>query len=344
MKLFRDFNIVLAALAAAISVPAGSDASVPSGKTDINIRPVVQMEGAAEVWLHGGIESWDGDITYKIGFPVTLYDGTVFEGYFPFSELKFPIDTVFSTITMNSVFRDKFLLDATLKKNLSSPDSNMEDRDWITESDTNRLDVYSESKITDLNAWIIDVDLGYKVLRKPQGWLAGGIGYMYQYFDFETAVIRQWSPSGLDGFDYTGDGTVSLNYEAKFYMPYFLISGQYNPVPKIFINGKIAISPKVEVKDRDQHILRYKENIGDMDGHGVMISLNTRYDLNQRWFLTAGFTHTYIDVDGDMDASFYGIYDHTVTEELTSDQTSVYLTAGYRFGPMPNENGDKNKL
>jgi len=39
-------------------------------------------------------------------------------------------------------------------------------------------------------------------------------------------------------------------------------------------------------------------------------------------FISGGITH----------ASFGGVYDHTVKEELNSSQTSLYVTIGFRFG------------
>ncbi|MBM3163018.1 MAG: hypothetical protein FJZ79_06825 [Chlorobi bacterium] len=40
-----------------------------------------------------GAEWMGGHTTYRIGYPVTIIGGPTEEGYFPFSELKWPLDT-----------------------------------------------------------------------------------------------------------------------------------------------------------------------------------------------------------------------------------------------------------
>ncbi len=336
MNIFRCFTTGLATVTILISGNALAGTAVQSSRSDINVKPVVTVEGEAEVWLHAGVESWAGDITYQIGYPIAWADGTRETGYFPFSELKFPLDCVFGTIAMSAVFHDKFILNGSLKKNVSDPDSNMEDRDWITATNPDRLDVYSESYIGDFSATIIDADFEYKFLQKPKGWLAGGVGFLYQHFQYDTSIIQQWSPSGLSGFDYTGDGiTTSISYEATFRIPYMVISGQLSPTPKFHLNGRIAYSPYAYGEDNDRHVLRFKENNGDLDGSALMLSVAAQFDFSPHWFMTAGADLTAIDMSGDMDSTFYGVYNHTVTEELESTQTAVFLTAGYRFGPTP---------
>ena len=68
------------------------------------------------------------------------------------------------------------------------------------------------------------------------------------------------------------------------------------------------------------------------DGTATMASVEAEYCINQYLFVNGGFDYTYFEADGDMDATFYGIYDHTVAEEIDSSQTSVYATFGVRLG------------
>ncbi|GAB4333393.1 MAG: hypothetical protein Kow0089_02030 [Desulfobulbaceae bacterium] len=288
--------------------------------------------GGMGMWMDAGVESWSGDITYRIGYPVTDAWGYRYDGYFPFSELEFPLDAEFGVVKGGIVVAEKYLLGIQVKKNLNDPDDDMEDRDWITESDPSRLDIYSNSTVSDFSAFVIDVDASYRFINNEQVRLAAGIGYMYQDFEYDTVVQRQWSPSGLEGFDYVGDGTVSLIYEVDCEIPYVLLSGQFNLLPNLKINGRFAFAPWVDVDDRDQHLLRSKVNEGDMSGTAFMVSADLQYDFTPQLFATAGFNHTYIDVDGDMDAAFYGVYDHTVAEELESNQYAGYVTVGFRFG------------
>lgn len=307
--------------------------SVQPAPTSITAQPVQEVHGAPEFQVHAGIEAWSGENTYKIGFPVTDVFGNHYDGYFPFSELKFPLDVYFGVVKVNAVVRDRFVFDALVKKNISDPDDYMEDRDWITESDPGRLDIYSNSEVTGFDGFVFDVDLGYKVFAGNKGWLAAGAGYMYQDFKYDTALVSQWSPSGLSGFDYAGDGTLSIAYDVNYRIPYFLLSGQMMLSPCFKFNARFAYSPWVSAENTDQHVLRSKVNRGDLDGDAIILAIDGLYDFSQHWFMTAGLSHTSIEADGDMSASFSGYYDHTVTEELESDQTALYLTIGYRFGP-----------
>lgn len=288
--------------------------------------------GGFQFSMDAGVEAWGGDITYQIGFPVTDAYGYTYNGYFPFSELSFPLDATFGVVEAEAVILNKYVIGLTLKKNVTDPDDYMEDRDWITDSDPQRLDVYSDSEVTDFSAFIVDVDLSYRVFVNDRISLAAGFGYMYQDFEYDTAVRRQWSPSGYMGFDYIGDGTTSLIYEVDFEMPYLLFEGQFNIIPALKLNGRIAYAPWVDVDNTDQHLLRSKVNTGNLSGYAFMTSIEAEYDFTPQFFMMGGLDYTFVDVDGDMDASFYGIYDHTVAEELESNQTSLFAKIGFRFG------------
>lgn len=287
---------------------------------------------STEFWIHGGVEAWAGEITYRIGYPVTEASGQRYYGYFPFSELEFPLDAAFGVVKAGAVLGNRVVINAQIKTNVSDPDDDMIDRDWTSSSYPWRLDIYSKSEVTGFDALVLDGDVSYKVFDSSILWLAVGAGYMYEDFEYETALKRQWSPSGLPGNDYFGDGRTTLIYEVESNMPYLLVRAKFNIIEKLKINARLGFAPWVEVEDRDQHLLRDKVSVGEMDGSAVMVSVDTQYDFTPQLFVTGGLSHTYIDVDGDMEASFNGVYDHTVEEELTSRQTSVFLTVGFRFG------------
>jgi len=287
--------------------------------------------GGFEFSMDAGVEAWGGDVTYQIGYPASDARGT-YNGYFPFSELSFPLDAVFGVVDVEAVIINKYVLGLKVKKNVSDPNDNMEDRDWITVSDPYQLDIYSESKITDFSAFVLDVDVSYRFLNNDKVVLAAGVGYMHQDFEYTTALIRQWSPSGYRGYDFVGDGGTSLIYEVDFNMPYLMVDGRFNIIPALRVNGRFAFAPWMKVEDKDQHLLRSKVNTGDLDGSAIMLSAEAEYDFTPQLFVTAGLDYTYITADGDMDAAFYGVYDHTVSEEIESNQASLYATIGFRFG------------
>lgn len=312
--------------------------------TSLNLRPVVKVEGEIETWLNMGVEQMSGHTTYQIGFPVVVGGGVGMDGYFPFSELEFPLDATFATAHLLGIYDDRWVFNVTAKRSITDPDGTMKDRDWITPDNPSQLDVYSESTITNFDGVIIDLDVSHKLTDNSWGWFAGGVGFMYEKFDYSTAVIHQYSPSGYSGADYVGDGRDSILYEVSYYMPYLLGSIHLTPSEKFVLDARVGYSPYVKAEDRDQHLLGYKENTGDMEGWAATASVSASYYFTPYWFATAGINHTTIEVEGDMDASFFDVYNHTVTEEAQSSQTSGFLTAGYRFGPFPQNNGEKHDM
>ncbi|HER62952.1 MAG TPA: hypothetical protein ENO11_03140, partial [Desulfobacteraceae bacterium] len=130
--------IVLSALMV-LGVPEFSNAVAAAG----DARMVDGRHGGTQFWMHGGVESWTGDITYRIGFPVIEASGEQYAGYFPFSELEFPLDAIFGTIKAGAVLGDKLVVNAQVKKNITEPDDEMVDRDWTSSSYPWRLDIYS---------------------------------------------------------------------------------------------------------------------------------------------------------------------------------------------------------
>ncbi|MDH3348042.1 MAG: omptin family outer membrane protease [Desulfobulbaceae bacterium] len=311
--------------------------------TSLNLRPVVKVEGQIQTWLNVGMETMTGHTTYQIGYPAVDRNGLGQDGYFPFSELEFPLDTTYATAHLLGIYDDRWVFNVTAKKNITDQDDDMIDKDWLTASNPSQLDVYSDSNVTSFDGLIVDVDLSHKLVDKSWGWMAGGVGFMYEKFDYATALKTQYSPSGYPGVYFEGANYDTLLYEVSYYMPYLLGSIHLEPSQKFTLDARLGYAPYVKAEDRDQHLLRYKENTGDMEGWAATASVSASYYFTPYWFAAAGLNHTTIDVEGDMSASFYGVYDHTVTEKATSSQTSAFLTAGYRFGPFTQENGEKHE-
>ena len=289
---------------------------------------------AAEFEISAGVGMLNGDTTYRIGYPVHWVNFGTDEGYFPFSELKFPLDVYMGSVEGSIGFAEKWKVSLGVKKNITDDAGDMEDSDWITESDPGRLDVYSTSE-TDLDALILDINLQYKYYQTSNWSNFVGLGYLRQNFDFECRIKRQYSPSGLPGYDYVGDGSVGIKYEITYNIPYIEVGAQYKFTDKISLDASLGYSPIVTVEDEDQHLLRNKVNKGDLDGDAFFFWVEGRYDIFKNWFLTLGIDYVKIETDkGDMVATFEGadsIYNHTVTEEVESEQTSVMFRVGYAF-------------
>jgi outer membrane protease len=304
--------------------PASSAASAP-----------MQSGNTANYTLSLGTEMMDGDTTYQIGFPVVDASGAVFAGYFPFSELEWPLDVWLARIDGRATINDQWRLNATIKKDLSTPDDNMLDSDWITASNPSRLDVFSESEISSFDFFMFDADIEWTFLQRNAVSLYAGLGYMYQDIEYEGKLIRQFSPSGLPGFDFTGDGRLAITYDISYSIPYLKVGADLKVNPDFTIEGSFAYSPIVDAEDTDHHLLREfggKISSGDMDGDAFMFDVSGKYMITPAVFVEAGLSYLKIEVDGTQDQRFgLGFPLGTVTEESESSQTSGYVSLGYNF-------------
>lgn len=281
--------------------------------------------------LSVGIEGMAGETTYQIGGNIVLSDGTSGAIHFPLSELEWPLDFWLGRIDAGVNIGDSWRINGVVKKNISDPDGNMIDKDWF--SNSGQLDVYSESNISDFDAVIFDIDVEWAFLQRETWSLFAGIGYQYQNFDFDAQLIHQYSPSGLQGYEYYGDGTVGITYEITYNMPYLLIGGDVDLSDSFTLAGSFSYAPWVEAEDEDHHLARNppKVSTGDMDGDAFMLDLSAQYNITQSWFLVAGFHYTKIDVDGDQSQTAGGLPLGTIEESSESTQTSGYFKAGFAF-------------
>lgn len=282
-----------------------------------------------------GTEIMSGNTTYQIGYPFTVPDGTTYNGYFPFSKLEWPLDIWLVRLDAGLNMGDRWRINGVLKKNLSTPSDNMQDSDWLTDSNPSQLDIYSESDISKFDAWIFDIDLEWDFLKRQSWSLYAGLGWQYQHFDYESKLIHQYSPSGMPDVEYYGDGRLSITYDITYSMPYLKIGSDFKINNRFSLAGSFVWSPLVNANDEDNHLLREnggKICTGDMDGKAYMIDVSAKYNFTPSWFLKGGFHFIKIDVDGEQ----YQVYGDgtalgTVNEESESTQTSFYLTVGYTF-------------
>ncbi len=288
---------------------------------------------AATFDLSAGVGMLRGDTTYQIGYPVDYINFGRYEGYFPFSELEFPLDVTLLDIAGSVEFMEMFTVGLEFKTNITDDAGDMKDSDWLTQSNPGRLDVYSTSD-AELTAMIVDFHFGYTFYKTPNWKFTGGTGYLHQNFDFDTRLKRQYSPSGLSGYDVVGDGSVTITYDITYRIPYLDMAVRYSTAKDRFVlDSSFGYAPVVSVTDTDKHLLRNKVNKGDLEGSAIMLSLAGRYYVFKNWYVSLGFDYLNIVTDrGDMDARFSDsqrIYDHTVTEEVESSQVSVLFKVGY---------------
>ncbi len=289
---------------------------------------------ASEFEIEAGVGMLKGDTTYRIGYPVYYVNFGAQEGYFPISELEFPLDIYMGSVVTSIMFAEKWKVSLGVKKEITNDPGDMKNSDWITENNPSRLNIFSTSN-TELDALIWDINLKYNFYTNSNWSFVGGIGYLRENFDFQGRVKTQYSPSGLPGYYFVGDGSVTIKYNIIYDIPYLKIGTKYDSKKKFYMEASLGFSPLVSVEDEDQHILRNKVNKGNLDGNAVIVSLKGRYDLPKKWFITLEFDYMKIKTDkAGMKATFSGadsIYNHTITEEVESQQLLTILSGGFNW-------------
>jgi len=293
------------------------------------LRPVAKVSGRSESYITIGIGKLSGDTTYQIGgnYVTPLGSGQV---HFPISELEFPLDVWMVSVEGSKEFAEKWKVSVGVKKNITSDAGKMKDSDWLTLSNPGQLDVYSESDAK-LDALIMDISLHYRFYEKSNWSLIAGLGYIRQNFDYGCKLIRQWSPSGLAGYDYTGTGAVGITYKVIYNIPYIEIGVQGSFKDDFSVEASLGYSSIVDAEDEDVHILRAMVSEADCDGDAILLSLKGRFYLSKNWLVMAEFDYTKIEVDGTSMSYIGGVYTHTIDQEIKSEQIFAGFSVGYAF-------------
>ena len=98
-------------------------------------------QGKSYFWFQGGGGLMAGHTTYQIGGTVTDPFGSD-TTYFPFSELAFPLDVAIVKIKGGARINERVKVGFSGLGNVTDDPGEMEDSDWITSSDPNRLDIF----------------------------------------------------------------------------------------------------------------------------------------------------------------------------------------------------------
>jgi hypothetical protein len=294
-----------------------------------------------------GVGKLSGYTKYQIGGKVDYFTGEGTEVHFPISELDYPLDVYMVSVGARIESGESWTFTLNTKKNITGDAGTMKDSDWGVyylspeefiepnqEFQQHTLDIYSESD-ADLEALMIDINFQYRFYRKPNWAFSGGLGYIFQHFDYEVSDLDQWYPScyyyfGEDiGHEYVS-GQVAT-YDVTYSIPYVEVAAEFKIKDRFSIEGSLGYAPYIRVADDDDHMLRSKVSKGDLYGDAVMISLEGRYHITNHWFLKLQFNRTTMNAEGRSRAYFYDFYTHTIDEEIESEQTFTNLSIGYLF-------------
>ncbi len=297
-----------------------------------------------------------GHTTYQIGGDVKYADGARDNLHFPISELKFPLDVYMASLSASAEFKERWKLIINAKKNITDAAGTMEDSDWGywhdgadlphdpgSTCDPDRcypdsLDIYSESD-AELEALIVDVDFRYrffnKAFSKTRLSFFAGAGHIYEKFSYEVSDVDQWYPSYQDYFGVDlGHDEVSgkvLTYDIKYFIPYIKAGTTFAVMDRLGIEGSFAFSPYLIIKDEDNHILRDKISEGELEGYAIMFSLEGRYNFSKHWYTKLEINYMNLYAEGEQEQSIGGAHFATIDQEITSEQMTALLKAGYSF-------------
>ncbi|OEU75798.1 MAG: hypothetical protein BA869_09815 [Desulfuromonadales bacterium C00003107] len=287
-----------------------------------------------------------GDTQYQIGGSVINAAG-VTEYHFPISELKFPLDAVMVKGTVTVDFAKRWTLMASASTNITDDTGKMEDSDWgIWDwSSPGSLDIYSESD-TDMDALLLEGKVSFMFCQGYYGQSStngmansdirfkflAGLGYKYQEFDFEVSNFDQWYPS-VPAAPHDRVSGLGLTYEAEYHIPYLELSMEMNVAEKFLLEIGLAYAPFVDFQDEDQHLLRDLKAISDhdWDGDAMFVRLRARYNFNRHWYLETDFEAMKIESEGRSDTYLSGVWNHSIDNEVESQQYSAYLSIGASF-------------
>ncbi|HON62625.1 MAG TPA: omptin family outer membrane protease [Deltaproteobacteria bacterium] len=314
-----------------------------------------------------------GDNTYEIGDAPAELDPWGREPYFPISRLEFLLGVWVASLDAR-VAAGRWALSGGVRVNIDDKAGNMRDYDWgipFWDEDGDEgpgwyvyewtdgehtwyaLDIESKSK-TEVNALIWEAKIDYELFthhyRSPydtsdRGTVRGyfGLGYEHRAFEYECRLIRQWSPSGIPGYDYTGDGAVGITYDVSYSIPYaeFTLAGSSQ---RLGIALSAGFSPFVTVRDEDVHLLRTPGPIyaeGKCTGNALKARADIRYDITSRWSVGVLMDYLFIRTSGEQDnvvyagtdgEAFWGDEFWTTDEKITARQALFTFNVRYRFG------------
>ncbi|MCI5138709.1 MAG: hypothetical protein D3922_09920, partial [Candidatus Electrothrix sp. AR1] len=168
-------------------------------------------------------------------------------------------------------------------------------------------------------------------LRQELWSLYIGVGYLHQDFEYQGDLIMQYSPTGMSGYDYVGDGSASITYENTFSMIYFLLGADMQLTPQFDLSGKFSVAPLASSEDELRHLYYNKVSTGDTDGAAYMLEVSGNFRISPWWFVEAGVQYTNISIDGEQYQVLAGEPLGQIDQEVESDQSSAYISMGYSF-------------
>jgi outer membrane protease len=269
------------------------------------------------------------------------------------SELEFPLDVflVGADMSIKGKLRtgESWSANLGVSRSINHPSGYMKDSDWIGLPEYNLREKFSFTESdAELKALLAYVEGRLGLMRGPHFILELLAGYEYQDFSFEIFGVRGWQWFGEDtvSFD-TLHATNVLDYSVTYHIVYGGVAVYFQILPRLSLEAKGFLSPRLIARDHDHHLLRYKTADGDCSGRAFKLAADLRWDVletagKSNWFVETGFSFMKIDTKGTQEQNWYGDdpgspEDDTgnratgIRQEIDSDQTAVQAKIGYEF-------------
>ncbi len=237
-----------------------------------------------------------GDMTYSI-------QGNESGGWR--SKLEWPLDSILYIGEIVSFgISDTLSINGGFWKSLTDDAGDMIDEDWLYAYYGSSPFVYSESETT-VEAMHLDVNVRYDGFHVERAVLAAIAGFSYSKWDWEagngyqTSVHPDYNVGAIQG--------IGITYEQQVKVPYAGVAVSLSPFQSgdFHLNVYGLYSPKAFCEDEDDHILRYKLNTGESDGHFVSVGGDFRWQVSESWSVTGRIGHSRYDLEGEQDQYFY---------------------------------------
>jgi hypothetical protein len=277
-------------------------------------------DGDFSLNAHAGTEKMFGYTLYSIGWNVYDRAGNKYPLGYKLSELFFPLDYYFVYGTVDVRFLKSWAAGLGFAKSVFAPSGTMEDSDWgiwyyegNSWAESSTLDIFSESDSNILNAYTADADVRYILTIQPGLEVSAGIGFIYEYYYFETSDLDQWYPS-YDTYsayiepEYSQHVYVTgplLTYEARYLIPLVEAGIHITLFDSLVMNLVAGYSPFVKVFDADDHILRSKLSHGDCTGMAAKCTFNGHYRFAGIFFAGWNADFMYIGAEGKQTQMLY---------------------------------------
>jgi outer membrane protease len=246
-----------------------------------------------------------------VGVGETAYEISASDGSSSIrSRLEFPLDGTYvgfdacmeTDLTLLQV--DRLSLGFRFLTNMTDPDEDMNDYDWI-----NGFLVGDTASEAEASSMILDFYAKGDVITQSNLTIRGILGARHEQYDFDVyGLVGYYLPPIGNGPAFLSSDTLALTYEMTHNWVYGGAEGELSIGDSLVAAGS-AIAGIGFVEDRDDHVLRGKISEGEFISFSMAVAANLTWylsppDAARRFYLKGGIEAMSMVADGEQDQSF----------------------------------------